>query len=398
MKGSNEMKKAYKVLKAIRQKGTADGVKTAVPFRRPIRNPLQLHGCRVALCLLLIAALTIGPLLPGAPGGGADGPFGVGEAYAKTYEAPKAETLFVYAKNSGGKTVLLKAYSLADLKALQHGPGSGGAGTYKYSATDNFPDKVYTEGEGFTIPELIAKTAAESTASGAGAVSFSAAGDRIGLMAADSGGNYTRTYTYGNLYGKQGYFYPGLLADTDGWTQEWEIEGSGYNPQSTEPMPLSTYMANHMERDSTYAKKLAVSNGGIAMDAVLAVDKVSGRMRDLKDEYGETADSILAGALSEEFTDEEALTICIPQTPDAMFSGNRTMYHYFKWVYNLRLDMASAPDLPSGGVVEAPVAAVVPDDPERSTEVTIDLSTDTPGASIYYYCGTEGSIDCPMKP
>ncbi|MDR1291841.1 MAG: InlB B-repeat-containing protein [Clostridiales Family XIII bacterium] len=354
---------------------------------------------RFAICALLVVALAICPAIPGAPDGGPGSPFGADEAYAKTNEAPGAETLFVYAKNKEGKSVFLKAFSLSELKALQHGPGGMGdtVGTYQYSATDNFPDKVYTESKGFTIPELISKTAAESSASGAGAVSFSTASDRIGLMAADSGGNYTRTYTYGDLYGKQGYFYPGLLADMNGWTVDWEITGSGYNPQSQEPMPLGVYMQNHMASDATYQQKVAVSNGGIAMDAILAVDKVSDRMHVLKDGYSKSSSDILSGALSSELTDEEALTICIPQTPDALFSGNRTMYHYFKWVYNIRLDMAALPALASGGVVAAPEATVKLSE-SNPDEVEITLTTDTEGADIYYYCGTEGSLDCPMKP
>jgi uncharacterized repeat protein (TIGR02543 family) len=357
-------------------------------------HALAIGGKRSAPRVLLCAALAIALLLPTSPPWRSGS--GGGESYAKTAESPKAETLFVYAKDINGMSVLVKSFTLDELKAMQHGPGGADdfTGTYKYSATDNFPVTVYSEGRGFTIPELVSKAARQSGAGDlSNVLSFSAPNDTIRLMATDSGGvNYARSHTYADLYEKHGYYYPGLFT---AWSQSWEISGSGYTATSSIPMPLETYMADHKAEDKYYQAKATVSSGGIATMPILAVDKVSGRLSELQDDYRAIAGSweqiVTGGSLTQkvgaEGSDIEALTLLLPQTPDVLFSGNRTMYHCFKWVYKVQLDMGNAPNtsyFASRGTVATPTATVTPDDAYDPKVLTIRLSSATEGASIYY--------------
>ena len=63
-------------------------------------------------------------------------------------------------------------------------------------------------------------------------------------------------------------------------------------------------------------------------------------------------------------------------------AAHRTAYDNFKWIYNLQLDMADAPQLRSQGTVAQPVASF--QQSSDGNNLTITISCETPGASIYY--------------
>jgi hypothetical protein len=335
---------------------------------------------RIALAAILILALTIMPVAP----------WNKGEAAAKTSESPRADNLFFYVKNSVGQDILLKTYTLADLEAMAHpNPASTSEpkANYYYSATDNFPAAAYTEAQGFTVAELIEKIKTDSGIPGADSITFTGA-DKLDLMATDGGGTYARSWSYDELCGQQGYYYPGIFKAAGGWSSVWEVSGDGYNAQSWPPMPLATYISNHQANDPTYAAKAAASGSGIEMPAIFAVKSEGDRIGDLESVYEINRNNV-TGSLSEELNTDRAVTLCIPQTPDVLFSGNRTMYHYFAWIYNIRLNMASAPVIAPSGEVAEPTAIIT--DNAAANEVLIDFACDTEGADIYYTLDKGGS-------
>ncbi|MDR3295578.1 MAG: dockerin type I domain-containing protein [Clostridiales Family XIII bacterium] len=321
------------------------------------------------LSLILTALLLIGlsPLLPGST-----------PAQAKTTESPKAETLFFYTENSNGEEVLLKALPFSELDALAHGNPDTGT-NYYYSATDNLPIAVYTEAIGFTADELV--NYVKTNSSVASGINFSGA-DRLYMGATDGHGIYRDSLTYDDLYGEQGYYYPGLLHPTTGWDLSWEITGSGYSPTSWPAMPLSTYEENHLSTDPTYAAKAAAAQGKTAMPAILAVYSEGirrGEMTNWLNSHAGDPTGGLGVTKSGAF-DGYALKLCLPQTPDAYYSGNRTMYHYTGWIYLMKLAMENAPQITPLGAVTAPTAAFT----READTLSVTLDCDTPGADIYY--------------
>jgi hypothetical protein len=328
---------------------------------------------RIALAAILILALTIMPIPPGK----------TDEVYAKTSEAQKAENLFFYVKNSAGQDVLLKIMTLAELKALSH---DNGGKNYYYSATDNLPAVVYTEAQGFTVPELI--DAIKSTSPVAGAENITYTGDdEVNLMASDSGDNYMRTWKYDDLYGSQGYYYKDIFRSDIGWNKGWEIEGDGYNPQSTVAMPYSLYVSKYKGNDTYANDKSTISGTKVTMPAILSVESQGDRISALENDYDVNRNNV-TGSLAGELTDENALTLSLPQTEDVFYSGNRTMYHCFKWIYNIRLDMANDPVVTPLGRVETPTADIRIDDTDpNAPKLLVDFDCGTTGAAIYYSVG-----------
>lgn len=141
-------------------------------------------------------------------------------ATAKTISSAKAEHVFFYAKNAEGKSVLLKGMRLSELKTLAHGQKNGK--NYYISATDNYPTTQYCEGKGFTVEELLAYVKKKTTVQGADKLGFSGS-DAMYFMATDGYGNYSRSWTYDELYGVKRYYFEGLY---DSWSTGWEVGGS----------------------------------------------------------------------------------------------------------------------------------------------------------------------------
>ena len=302
-------------------------------------------------------------------------------AQAKTVSSAKAEHVFFYAGDTGGTDVLVKVLSLEELKELSHGAPDGG--NYCYSATDNYPTTQYTEARGFTIPELVDYVGRSSAVPGAESLTFSSE-DRIALMATDSYGSYTRSWGYDELYGTRRYYFEGLYGP-QGWNTGWETadeSGSKFG------LTLEEYQALYQSGDSYYSDKRAAFASGQETEAILAVESFSGRttsgalvastepgIAGYITENGGT----VAGCLADALTEDCALRLCIPMSEADLMAGHRTAYDNFKWIYNLKLEMAS-PAVRSGGTVAPPQASF-----RLSGEtLTIQLSCATAGASIYY--------------
>lgn len=306
-------------------------------------------------------------------------------AAAKTVSSAKADNVFFYAMNAEGKSVLLKVMPLSDLKGLEHGQADGE--NYCISTTDNYPTTQYCEARGFTVNELVDYVKSVSAVPGADAIRFSG-GDAVRLMATDSYGNYSRSWTWDELYGQPRYYFEGLY---DSWNTGWEVtgeEGSMYG------VTLEEYNANYKDSDPYYDVKRAVFDGGVETTVILATESYSGRTTSetliASTEPGiagyiKANGGTVAGCLKDVLSDDYALRLSLPMTEADLMTAHRTAYDNFKWIYNLRLDMENAPDIPSLGTVAEPVPVFALD----GNTLTIRFTCATEGASIYY--GDDGA-------
>jgi len=309
-------------------------------------------------------------------------------AAAKTLDSAKADLVFVYAKNADGKNILLKVIPLDDLKAISHGQlsdGLTGADTgknYYISSTDNYPTTQYCEARGITIPELVAYVKSVTTVANAAQIDFKGA-DTLRLMATDSYGTYNRAWTYDELYGVDRYFFEGL---TDAWDTSWEIAGEN---DAKFGMSLADYNAKYAATDPNYAAKRAVFDGGVKTVPILATESFSGRtttdtlvasteigIADIIAKNGGVTGGSLAGMLE----DTWSLRLALPMTEADLMAAHRTAFDNFKWTYNLLLEQANTPVIPSLGTV----AEAVPSVTVSGDTMTITLTCNTAGATVYY--------------
>ena len=311
---------------------------------------------------------------------------------AKTIESAKAENVFFYAMNSEGKSVLLKVVPLGDLEALEHGQLSGitsGKETgenYYISCTDNYPTTQYCEAKGITVPELVSYIKSASKVSGAASIAF-LGHDTIKLMATDSYGSYTRSWTYSELYGVPRYYFEGLYDSEKGWKPGWEL-GTDSAKFGTD---IDAYNAEYKNKDSYYSDKRAVFTSETQMTAILATRSFSGRTSSASlntsseigiADYISANGGIVAGSLKNQITDDCALRLCVPMSEADLMIAHRTAYDNFKWIYNIRLDMKNAPGIISHGKVAEPQANVSVSTDKKT--LTVTMSCATAGASIYY--------------
>jgi hypothetical protein len=311
----------------------------------------------------------------------------VGGLAAKTLESAKGENIFFYATNREGKAVLLDIIPLGDLKKIAHGQGDGS--NYYISSTDNYPTTQYVEARGVTVPELVDYAKSRTVVRGASALGF-AGGDTIRLMATDSYGNYNRSWTYDQLYGVKRYYFEGLF---NAWHTGWEIGGED---NSKFGLTLDDYNGKYRAGDPYYDDKRAVFAGGVVTLPILATESFSGRTTadalNASTEIGIASyiaqnGGVAAGSLRRVLADTWSLRLSLPMTEADLMAAHRTAFDNFKWIYNLKLDMAAPPDLPSLGTVAEPVAAVAvagAGSGGQGDALTISLSCPTPGARIYY--------------
>ena len=315
-------------------------------------------------------------------------------AHAKTMSSAKAEKVFFYTANSEGKSVLLKVIPIDDLKAISHGQlsdvtkGTDTGKNYYISTTDNYPTTQYCEARGITIPELVDYVKNITTVKGASGISFNGS-SVLRMMATDSYGNYSRSWTYDQLYGVSRYYFEGLYDGETGWNTGWEIAGEDISKFG---ISLDEYNSTYKGSDPYYQAKRSVFDGGEKTVAILATESLSGRTtaRTLEasteiglEEYIEKNGGVVAGSLKERLTDEYSLRLSLPMTEADLMTAHRTAYDNFKWVYNMQLDMGdNALDIKSLGTVAEPVASVSLS-PDGKT-IYIKMTCKTEGAAIYY--------------
>lgn len=330
-----------------------------------IINRIELCVVSVFLLLIMLSALAA-------------------HAEAKTLESTSVENVFFYATNNCGEQLLLRVMPLTELSVLQHGQlseittGTDTGVNYYVSYTDNFPTTGYGEGKGFTVMELVDYIAKTSSVAGAENIAFDG-DDVICFMATDGGGTYARSYSYTQMYGVKRYYFEDLFDSEIGWNTAWEVQTSS----------LDTYNSVYADDDPYYENKRTVFEGGVETCAILAYDSYAGRTSGtLVDSWtGDIANLVNAnkgvtGCLDSMLDTKMALRVFFPQTEAQLMCGVRTASENFKWIYNLRLDMANAPELTSLGKVSAPEASFRLSEDGNTLYITLDCETD--GASIYY--------------
>ena len=302
-------------------------------------------------------------------------------AEAKTSESAPAENIFFYVANREGKNVLLDVMSFSELDAKSHGQlselmtGTDTGKNYYFSCTDNLPTTSYTEARGFTLPELIAYVKEHSPVAEAASISY-AGSDRLYFMATDSSGAYNRNWAYDQLYGEDKYYFPALFTS---WSSDWEISDGTYGPTDADPIPLDIYNSTYKDGDTYYDAKRTVLANGQPTVPILATKLEMDRISNLSAKIAANSGNV-TGCLKDDLTADRALQLCIPQSEAILMSGNRTAYHYFAWIYNMKLVMAEAPDIASLGTVEAPTAAVT----QNGNILSITMNCATDEAQIYY--------------
>lgn len=301
---------------------------------------------------------------------------------AKTVSSDRADNVFFYALDRGGKSVLLHVTPLSELKKLAHGQADGS--DYSVSTTDNYPTTQYCEARGFTVNELVDYVKSVTTVKNAESLSFSG-GDTLRLMATDSYGNYSRSWTHDQLYGVKRYYFEGLYG-ASGWNTGWEIAGED---NSKFGVTLDEYNSTYKDSDPYYADKRAAFAAGVETVPVLATESYSGRTTSETlvastepgiASYVAANGGKAAGCLKSALTDDYALRLTLPMTEADLMAAHRTAYDNFKWIYNLRLDMANAPEISSLGTVAEPV----PTFSLSGNTLTIRFSCASSGAAVYY--------------
>ena len=313
-------------------------------------------------------------------------------AQAKTYISDSAKNIFVYAKNGQDEDILVKILTLEELqKNLSHGQldGNDTGKDYYISYSDNYPTTGYAQAQGFTLMELFDYVNDNSDYVGTG-LSFTGTSatdtDYVDLMATDGPGTYAKsytdgstkyTYTYDNLYNVDRYYFEDFYNKTYGWQTGWELN-DGYIVEMDDYSGVAYY-----------ADKTSVIATGVASETILATDVRSGRTTlDGETSYYEEGfasyikanNGIVAGCINDGLKTDYALNILIPQSEAGIYSGERTAYSNFKWIYTIRLRAASTDDLESKGTV-APVEAEY-----KLVDGTlyVTLSCETQDAQIYY--------------
>ena len=304
-------------------------------------------------------------------------------ASAKTQESAKGDNIFFYARDSDGKSVLIKVVPLDDLKTISHGQPNGE--NYYISTTDNYPTTQYCEARGITVMELVEHVKRVSTVAGASSLGFSGT-DTIRLMATDSYGNYNRSWTYNELYGVTRYYFEGLYDKQIGWKSGWETAGEDISKFG---MTLEDYYAEYKEIDLYYNDKRAVFETGVESTPILATVSFSGRTTTDSliastepgiADYIARNDGVVAGSLSDALEDSWSLRLSLPMTENDLMGARRTAFDNFKWIYNLQLEMARSPGIKSLGTVAEPVANVT----VSGDTLTIAISCSTQGVSIFW--------------
>ena len=324
----------------------------------------RLHS---ALLIIAIALALLSALLPATT--------------AKTLESARAENIFLYAVNDEGKDVLIKIMSLDDLKAISHGQPDGR--NFFISTTDNYPTTQYCEARGITVPGLVEYARGVTTVTGASLLRFSGS-DVIRLMATDSFGHYNRSWTYDELYGVSRYYFEGLYDRESGWNEGWEVDG-GDGPGRT----IDEYNDQFKDADRYYENKRAVFAAGIESVPILATESFSGRTttdpliastEPAIAEFIAANNGVAAGSLRDALEDTWSLRLSLPMTEADLMFARRTAFDNFKWIYNLKLEMAAPPAIRSLGTVAEPVATAS----LSGGTLTIAVSCETPGARIFY--------------
>lgn len=278
---------------------------------------------------------------------------GLNVSAAGTVSSDVAANVFVYADDVNGAQVLLKVIPMETLTAMSHGQDE--KTNYYGSFLDNYPTPTYVEGVGVTLPELMEYVQEQTSVSGADALTWQGS-DKFYFYASDGA---TKNYTASALFDTARYYFGGLY---DNWDPE-ETAVLNVDSVFAGGVPAVVYLATASSggRALSYAG-IAPSGGENLADAIAANN------------------GVVTGCLSGQTLDtSNALRLVIPQSEDELRNATATYSNILKWVYKIRLKDVTSP-ITSLGTVTDPVIQYS----LSGTTLTVTMSCETPGASIYY--------------
>lgn len=284
-------------------------------------------------------------------------------ASAKTVaNGQNVETVFFYVMNQNGQEVLLAQLPIDEMeKALVAGEVSNLV--HNYSVLDHYVTPVHQEAQGFTVNELLEYARSKTTSSVMKSAPLTFAGsDTIAFWEMEQTGyDEEDTYTYDELYGVQRYNYPLMYEYWNFKTQDF------YDPAGE--------MSREQVIDHIFANAepeyFVLSVRGFSQRYMITRAKYDAGDYDMQNYW----DSL--GKLDS----ARALRMMVGMTEEQLRNGTETASDTRFWVQNVRLTMASAPDIKPQADIAAPTGVMYQG---ANGDYYVTLSCDSEGASIYY--------------
>lgn len=230
--------------------------------------------------------------------------------------------------------------------------------THATTFSPEAPTTQYCEAQGVTVSKLLELTV--TTVKRAHALSY-AGDDTLRLMATDGYGNFSRSWTYNELYGVNRYFFEGLYDQGTGWNTGWEVAGED---SSKFGMTLEDYNAHYALGDPYYENKRTVFEAGEETTVILATQSFSWRTTTDAlvsstepgiSSYVAAHGGAVAGCLETALTHEYALRLSLPMTELDLMAAHRTAYDNVKWIYSMQLETEKPPSIQFLGTVAEPI-------------------------------------------
>ncbi len=284
------------------------------------------------------------------------------KAEAKT--TPDGQTvgsMLFYVQNSAGEDILVSQIPVsvmaADLTA-----GTIDKTVYNYSVLDKLVTPVHQESQGMTVNQFIPYALNKTSVPALKSLSLTFNdNDKIGFWELDDQGGYdTDTYTYNDLYGATRYDYPLLY-------QYWDYGNQKYydpNGVMNDAQVISYIQANAQET----LVRLSVT--AFSQRYIITNAKVDAE--DYNMEYYWNSLGLL--------DTQRTVRLMMPMTADELANKISTADDSRYWVWNVLLNMESAPQVDSLGSVAAPTGYLTDDD----TYYYVHFNCTTAGATVYY--------------
>ncbi|MBO4917678.1 MAG: S-layer homology domain-containing protein [Bacteroidales bacterium] len=296
------------------------------------------------LAILLIAALCVIP------------------ASAKTNPAGQTVgTVLFYIVNRAGEEILAAHIPVSEMEADMQA-GLIDDTNHNYSVLDRYVTPVHQEAQGFTAAEFVAYAQSKSTVPAIREAALTFAGeDRLSFWEIDQAGyDELDTYTWNDLYGVPRYNFPLLYEYWNYRTQDY------YDP------------AGKMSREEVIDY---IFDHGEPEIFLISVRAFSQRYQSTGEKYSASDFNMEDYWLSCRLPDNErALRMMVPMSEQELREMASTASNSRYWCANIRLSMASPPDIAAQGRVAAPTAVMT----EDGENYYIDFQCATPGATILY--------------
>ncbi len=287
----------------------------------------------------------------------------VAPAAAKTTAGDqRVETAFFYVTNAAGQDILVSQLPVAAMEQdLENGMMDNTL--HNYSLLDSYVTPVHQEAQGLTVAQFVEYAQSKSTADNVAEADLTFQGkDSISFWEMDKTGYKDQdTYTYDQLYGTKRYNFPLIYQYWDFKTQDF------YDP------------AGKLSRAQVLDKIFAA---GEEETFLLGVRGYSQRYMVTQGKYG-TGDYDMENYWQSQglLDSARSLRVMVGMTKEDLYSGKATASNTRYWVQNVRLTMASRPQIAPLGDVAAPTGTM-----QKTTDGSylVKLTCSTPGATIYY--------------